>query len=115
MWTYARSSECILLFLMWTYNGGPSDIRSANSTVDIHGTTERMLLFGIPSLLIPKTFKTPFRPLYNSTERTLGLGGHPLHFKELVADLSYKYPYPLCFLMPLFAPRLLVDHFVSVL
>jgi hypothetical protein len=28
--------------------GGPPDVLSVNSTIDVHGTTERTLLFGVP-------------------------------------------------------------------
>jgi hypothetical protein len=44
----ARSSGRTLLSVVWTYDGGPPDVRSANSTPDVRGTTGRMLLFGIP-------------------------------------------------------------------
>jgi hypothetical protein len=46
--TYARSSGRTLLSVVQTYDGGPSDVRSVNSTPDVRGTTKRMLLFGIP-------------------------------------------------------------------
>jgi hypothetical protein len=45
---YARSSGRTLLFVVRTYDGGPPDVRFANSTPDIRGTTGRTLLFGIP-------------------------------------------------------------------
>jgi hypothetical protein len=56
-----------------------------------------------------------FGSLCKSIGCTLGLGGHLLLFRELVAALPYKYSYPTLFFMPLFAPRLPVDRFVSVL
>jgi hypothetical protein len=42
-------------------------------------------------LVNTKMCETTFGLLCNSTRRTLGLGGHPLLFKELVAALPYKY------------------------
>jgi hypothetical protein len=41
-WTYARFSEHTLLFVVWTYVGGPSNVLSANGTwtytemLDVH-------------------------------------------------------------------------------
>jgi hypothetical protein len=46
---YARSSGRTLLSIVQTYDGGPPDVRSVNSTPDVRGTTGRTLLFGIPS------------------------------------------------------------------
>jgi hypothetical protein len=45
---YARSSGHTLLFVVWTYDGGPLDVRSTNSTPDVRGTTERTPLFVYP-------------------------------------------------------------------
>jgi hypothetical protein len=38
----------MLLFLVWTYDGRPLDVGSANRTADIRGTTGRKVLFEIP-------------------------------------------------------------------
>jgi hypothetical protein len=60
-------------------------------------------------------YEIPFGPLCKSARRTLGLGGRPLLFRELVAAISYKYPLPLLgfhtFQMP---PGCLLIIFVSV-
>jgi hypothetical protein len=43
--TYAKSDERTPLSLVQTYMGGPPDIRSANSTTDVHGTTRTYATF----------------------------------------------------------------------
>jgi hypothetical protein len=45
---YARSSRRTLMSIVQTYDRGPPDVRSVNSTLDIHRTTGHMLLFSIP-------------------------------------------------------------------
>jgi hypothetical protein len=38
----------IRFYLLCGRTGGQPDIRPTNSTMDVHGTTESTLLFGIP-------------------------------------------------------------------
>jgi hypothetical protein len=49
----------ILLFLMETYDNGPSNVCSANCTVGIRGTTRHMQLFEISPILIPERIRQP--------------------------------------------------------
>jgi hypothetical protein len=133
---YARLSGCTLLSFVQMYIA-TSDVRCCLWCRRTGGTTRCTLIESTPySMNSTQTYaqkcmnvcyfleyplgntwayEIAFGPLCNSTGCTLGLGERPLLFRELVATLPYIYPYPELILLPLYAPRLPVDPFVSIL
>jgi hypothetical protein len=74
---YARSSGRTLLSVVRTYDGGPPDVCSVNSTLDVRGTTGRTLLFEYP-LGNTWTYETPFGPMCTDHQTYTRVVGCPL-------------------------------------
>jgi hypothetical protein len=75
--TYARSSGRTLLSVVRTYDGGPPDVRSVNSTLDVRETTGRTLLLVYP-LGNTWTYETPFGPMCTDDRTYARVVGRPL-------------------------------------
>jgi hypothetical protein len=67
----------MLLSVVRTYDGGPPDVRSANSTPDVRGTIGRTLLFEYP-LGNTWTYETPFGPMCTDHRTYARVAGRPL-------------------------------------
>jgi hypothetical protein len=74
---YVRSSGRMLLSIVRTYDGGPPDVRSTNSTPDVRGTTRRTLLFEYP-LCNTWTYEAPFGPMCTDHQTYARVAGRPL-------------------------------------
>jgi hypothetical protein len=74
---YSRSSGRTLLSVVRTYDGGPPDVRSINSTPDVRGTTGHTILFEYP-LGNTWTYETPFKPMCTEHRMYARVVGRPL-------------------------------------
>jgi hypothetical protein len=73
--------------VVWTYDGGPPDIRSANSIPDIRGTTGRTLLFEYP-LDNTWTYETSSEPMYKDHRTYAKVAERPLLCQGVGGELS---------------------------
>jgi hypothetical protein len=77
----------MLLSVVQTYDGGPPDVCSANTTPDVRGTTRRTLLF-VYSLGNTWTYETPFGPTCTDHRTYARVAGHPLLLQEVGGRFS---------------------------
>jgi hypothetical protein len=67
-----------------------ADVRFANSTMDVHGTIRRMLLFGGTIWVIPGRTRHSLDKCAKTIGHTLGLPDVYCSIRELVASFPYK-------------------------
>jgi hypothetical protein len=85
--TYARSNERMLLSVVRTYDEGPSDVRSINSTLDVRGTIRHTLLFVYP-LGNTWTYETPFGQMCIDHRTYARVAGRPLLYQGVGGGFS---------------------------
>jgi hypothetical protein len=77
----------MLLSVLRMYDGGPPNVRSANSTLDVRGTTRRTLLF-VYTLGNTWTYETPFGPMCTNHRTYARVVERPLLYQGVGGGFS---------------------------